>query len=170
MQRAYATAPITAEQVDAAYLLVGPLAPLADIERWRSYCEETRSGVGTATRHQEIVVATNPRGYLQGLCVHAVVRHPVQGAILDVPVFVVASAADEMGVAAALLCDLCVVAGRSDCAAIRICIEGSQRLHRHLDDNGRTVCDRRVALILDPRPLPEVPWAQSQGVGLPVKT
>lgn len=170
MQRSYTTAPITTEQVDAAYLLVGPLDPLLDLARWRSYCHEAQSGVGTATCRQQIVVATNPRGYLQGLCVHAVVTHPVQGAILDVPVFVVASAADEIGVAEALFCDLCAVAERRDCAAIRIRTAGSRRLHRHLDDRGRTVCDRRVALILDPRPLPEVPWAQSQGVGLPVKT
>lgn len=170
MQRAYTTAPITAEQVDAAYLLVGRLAPLLDIACWRSYCDEVRTGAGKAGRRQAIIVAKNPLGYLQGLCVHAVARHPVQGAILDVPVFVVASAADEVGVTAALLCDLCSAAGRLDCAAIRLRIEGSQRLRRHIDESGRTVCNHGIALMLDPRPLEEVPWAQSQGDSLPVKT
>lgn len=168
MQRAYTIARITTEQVDAAHLLVGALDPLLDIARWRSYCDEAASEA--AAGRQRIVVAANPRGYLQGLCVHAVVSHPVQGAILDVPVFVVASAADEIGVAEALFCDLCAAAERLDCAAIRIRTEGSQRLRRHLEDSGRTACERRVALILDARPLLEVPWAQSQGDGLPVKT
>jgi hypothetical protein len=170
MQSAYTTARIMTEQVDAAHLLVGPLAPQADIDCWRSYCEDVISGAGTAGGRHEIIVASNPRGHLQGLCVRAVVRHPVQGVILDVPVFVVASAADEMGVAAALLCDLRLAAGRLDCAAIRIRTEGSQRLHRHLENSGRTACDRPVALILDPRLSPRMPWAPPQGDGLPVKT
>ncbi|HEV7258394.1 MAG TPA: hypothetical protein VGN82_11480 [Bosea sp. (in: a-proteobacteria)] len=170
MERAYKIAPITTEQVDAGYLLVSPLDRRLDVARWRSYCEKATSELGTAVGRQQIVVATNPRGYLQGLCVHAVVKHLVQGAILDVPVFVVASAADEIGVAAALFGDLCALAERLDCAAIRIRTESSQRLHRHLESSGRSACERRVALILDQRPLLEAPWAQSQGDGLPVKT
>jgi hypothetical protein len=170
MQRAYTTARIRTEQVDAAHLLVSPLDPLLDLVRWRSYCDEAASDGGTAARRQQIVVVANPRGYLQGLCVHAVVTHPVQGAILDVPVFVVASAADEIGVAEALFRELCIVAGRLNCAAIRIRTGGSQRLHRHIEDCGRIAWAGRVALILDPKPRQEAPWARSQGDGLPVKT
>jgi hypothetical protein len=170
MERAYKIAPITAAQVDAGYLLVSPLDRGLDVARWRSYCGEVASGPGAEVGRQQIVVATNPRGYVQGLCVHAVVKHPVQGAILDVPVFVVASAADELGVAAALFGELCAVAERLDCAAIRIRTESSHRLHHHLENSGRSACERRVALILDQRPLLEAPWAESQGDGLPVKT
>jgi hypothetical protein len=161
MERAYKIARITTGQVDAAHLLAGRLDPLLDIMRWRSYCDEAASEAGTAAGRQRIVVATNPRGYLQGLCVHAVVAHPVQGAILDVPVFVVASAADEIGIVEALFRDLCAVAERLDCAAIRIRTEGSRRLHCHLEESGRAACERRVALILDARPSLQAPWAQA---------
>lgn len=170
MQRAYTTAPITAEQVDTAYLIVGRLAPLLGIECWRGYCDEILSGVGRSGRRQAIIVATNPLGYLQGLCVHSLARHPVQGAILDVSVFVVATAADELGVTAALLSALSSVAGRLDCATIRIRTEGSQRLRQHIDESGQNVSNHGIALMLDPRPLEEVPWAQSHGASLPVKT
>jgi hypothetical protein len=170
IERAYTVGRITTEQIDAGFLLVSRLDPSLDGGRWRTYCNEVVSGAGPAVGRKQIVVATNPRGYLQGICVQAVVEHPVQGAMLDVSVFVVASAADEIGVAAALFGELCGIAERLDCSAIRIRMEGSPRLHRHLEDNCRTACERRVALILDQRPLLEAPWARPQGDRLPVKT
>lgn len=170
MQRAYRIARITPEQVDAAYLLAGPLAPALDIDRWRGYCAPVLAGGPAAEGQHDIVVAANPRGYVQGLCVHMLARHGVHGPILDVPVFVVASAADEIGVAGALLHHLRTVAGRLDCAAIRIRTGGAERWHRKIDDHALTDGQPRIPLILDAAPSFDIPWARPQDVALPVKT
>ncbi len=166
---AYVTAPIAPAQVDTAYLLVRPLAPLLDISHWRAYCEPAPRHGATGRKHG-IVVALNARGYVLGLCVHAIAGHPVHGAILDVPVFVVASAADETGVADALVRDLRATAARLGCTAVRIATEGSPRLHRDLQDSHASISDTSIALILETGAASNVPWAPPQADGLPVKT
>lgn len=166
MQGAYTIAGMTPAQVDAAYLLVENLSPLPDIESWRAYCEPA---MGAPERRGDLRVATNPRGHVKGFCQFRQARHMVHGAILDVPVFVVASAADEPGVASAMVDDLCAIAGRLDCAAVRIRSGAASRSLARLEPPRHCIA-AGVALIFDPSPLSEPPWPPSQGVGLPVKT
>jgi hypothetical protein len=163
MQAAYTIAGMKPEQVDAAYLLVEAVSPPPDIESWRAYCD-TPGGVAGARR--DLRVATNPRGHVKGLCLCRQARHAVHGAILDVPVFVVASAADEPGVASAMVEDLCALAGRLDCAAVRIRTGAAARSFTRMEAPRRI--GGGVALILDPSPMAEPPWPVAQG--LPVKT
>lgn len=165
MQGAYTIAGMKPEQVDAAYLLVEAVNPPPDIESWRAYCG-TPGAVTGAPR--DLRVATNPRGHVKGLCLCRQARHAVHGSILDVPVFVVASAADEPGVASAMVEDLCALAGRLDCAAVRIRTGAASRSFSRLDAPRRI--RGGVALILDPSPMGEPPWPLAQGVALPVKT
>ncbi|PTM43006.1 hypothetical protein C8D03_4610 [Bosea sp. 124] len=170
MHPAYTIARITPGQVDAAYLLAGPLAPALDLERWRSYCGQMLSGKGVTADQHDIAVAVNPLGYVQGLCIHGLARHVVHGTILDVPIFAVASAADGIGVAAALLQHLCTVAGRLDCAAIRIRTGGAEPWQRQLEDHTLTDGQIRIPVILNAAYALDVPWAGYQGADLPVKT
>lgn len=169
MHGGYTVAPMTPETSDAAYLLVGALTPRLDIARWRTYCETADDRVADTQPRQQVRLAANPRGRVQGLCLWSQARHAVHGPILDVPIFIVASAADESGVAAALVADLCAIAGRLDCAAIRIRSEAAPRLLGEFQAAKRRD-GRNVALILDPAPFLEAPWGPPQADGLPVKT
>ncbi|KPF71810.1 hypothetical protein IP69_04790 [Bosea sp. AAP35] len=169
MQGGYTVAPLSPETSDAAFLLVGALAPGLGIARWRRYCDGPDAGAGASEPRLEVRVAINPRGHVQGLCLWSQARHAVHGRILDVPIFIVASAADESGVAAALVEDLCTIAGRLDCAALRIRSEASPRLLAQFQVPKRRD-GRSIALILDPHPLLDAPWGPSQDDSLPVKT
>ncbi|KRE05958.1 hypothetical protein ASE63_06520 [Bosea sp. Root381] len=169
MQRAYTISRITPVQVDPAYLLAGSFLPVLEIDRWRRHCGALLDGA-TAGNRRDVVVAVNSRGYLQGLSVHAVANHAVHGCILDAPIFAVASAADEIGVAGALFRQLCMTAGRQDCAAIRIRTGAAEPWHRKLVNCPMAECRYRVPVILDATPFPDLAWLEPQDDGLPVKT
>lgn len=154
MQGAYTIAGMTPDQVDAADLLVGTMKPPPDLAGWR---RDGSDAAVSAGRCQDVRVATNPRGYVQGLCLCRQARHVVHGAILDVPLFVVASAADGPGVASALVADLCAIAGRLDCAAVRIRTGHSPRA-LHGMDRARRSGGAGIAVILDSSPMGEPPW------------
>ncbi|MDP3256969.1 MAG: hypothetical protein Q8S58_08995 [Bosea sp. (in: a-proteobacteria)] len=155
MQEAYIIAGMTPDQVDAAFLLVRRLKPSPDLEGWR-----TKRGEGDAPagRRQDVRVATNPRGHVQGLCLCREALHMVHGAILDVPLFVVASAADGPGVAAALVADLCAIAGRLGCSAVRIRTGDAPRAF-HGIEHSRQGGTGGIALLLDSSPMADPPWA-----------
>ncbi len=72
--------------------------------------------------------STNPPGYIQGLCAAAARQHPAHGRILDVPMWVAASAADETGIVLCLLDHLRLVAGTQQCNRIRLAAPGSESL------------------------------------------
>lgn len=154
MQGAYTIAGMTPDQVDAADLLVGTMKPPPDLAGWR---RDGGDAAVSAGRCQDVRVATNPRGYVQGLCLCRQARHVVHGAILDVPLFVVASAADGPGVATALVADLCAIAGRLDCAAVRIRTGHSPRALQGMD-RARRSGGAGIAVILDSSPMGEPPW------------
>ncbi len=154
MQGAYTISGLTPDQVDAADLLVGTMKPPPDLAGWR---RDGGDAAVSAGRCQDVRVATNPRGYVQGLCLCRQARHVVHGAILDVPLFVVASAADGPGVASALVADLCAIAGRLDCAAVRIRTGHSPRA-LHGMDRARRSGGAGIAVILDSSPMGEPPW------------
>lgn len=153
MEGAYTIAGMKPEQVDAAYLLVEAVNLPPDIESWRAYCDAAGRSAGAPP---DLRVATNPRGHVKGLCLCRQARHAVHGAILDVPIFVVASAADEPGVASAMVDDLCALAGRLDCAAVRIRTGAAARSFLRLQAPQRV--GGGVALILDPSPMIEPAW------------
>jgi len=169
MPAVYTVAPITPDTVDAAFPLAGALTPRLEIERWRAYCDGLDNRQARDAPQRQILVATNPRGHVQGLCLWSRGDHAVHGTILDVPVFIVASAADDAGVASALVDDLCAIAGRMDCAAIRIRSEASPKVLPQVRAPQRRE-GGGVVLILDPSPLLEVPWGRPQDDSLPVKT
>lgn len=137
MQPTYRIGRITAAQVDRAYLLVHRIAPKLDLDEWRAFCRDILAQKRQAIDRDDLATAVNPAGYVQGLCSHAVRKHPFHGRILDVSIFVVTSAADEAGIAGSLLEHLKDLARQDDCSAIRIWTLGQ-------DDGSRPLRDRQI--------------------------
>lgn len=118
MPQTYAVAEIRPDQVDKCYALVNPVAPALQLEEWRTFCERARER-GRASGGY-VIVATNPVGYIKGLCIAAVRDHPVHGHILDVPIFAATSAADDSVVAADMLSYLKDIGRRAACERLRL--------------------------------------------------
>jgi hypothetical protein len=120
MPPTYRVGRIAAAQIEAAHLLVDRIAPALSLEQWRADCREAIGRKGRRSDEDDVAVAVNPLGYVQGLCVSAVRRHFVYGRILDVSILAVASAADEAGVVADLLRYLRALAAIDACEGIRV--------------------------------------------------
>lgn len=135
MQTPYAIGRLSIGQIDQAYLLVNPVAPGLDLDGWRSFCRNLLAHELLAREQDDVIVAANPLGYVQGLSVCAVRTHPSHGRILDVPVFVVASTADEAGVRADLLRHLQECGGLHGCRMLRIWSLEWDSWGRHLDSH-----------------------------------
>ncbi len=96
----YRVEPLGAARVDQAFTLIRLVAPTLELKAWRAFC---RNMGGATASSRALSVVINPRGYVQGLCLTELKDHPLHGRIVDVPVFLATSAADEEGVAGALL-------------------------------------------------------------------
>ncbi|KPH77396.1 hypothetical protein [Bosea vaviloviae] len=147
MQQSYKIGRITAAQIDRAYLLVNRVAPKLDLDAWRAFCREILAQKRQAIDRDDIVIAVNPAGYVQGLCSHAVRNHPFHGRILDVSIFVVTSAADEAGIAGSLLDHLKDLARQDACNTIRIWTLGQNDWSRPLRDRQIDQPDHGVLMI-----------------------
>ena len=150
MQPAYRIGRITAAEIDRAYLLVRLVAPELELVDWRARCRAVPTGSRHAHGQDDILVALSPAGYVKGLCVHALGTHPDHGRLLDVSIFVVASAADEGGITAGLLDHLKHSARREACQAIRIRTSGQDNWTRHIGD-GDACADRGILILIEPR-------------------
>ena len=98
---------------------------------------------------ETIFVATNPAGYIQGLCIVAACQHTFDRRTLDIPIFVVASASDEAGVAISLLEHLKGVARIEACRQVRIWASGGDSWSRALKDTEYKRWDGGVLLESD---------------------
>jgi hypothetical protein len=112
MDGIYDVASLRSDQIERAYPLIQAAVPSLDLASWHRMA-------GNAFRREEILVAVNPRGYLQGLIIYRHFKHPVLGALLDVILLCVTSAADERGVAGALFATVKARAKELKCAGIR---------------------------------------------------
>ncbi|MBV9245037.1 MAG: hypothetical protein JO366_09515 [Methylobacteriaceae bacterium] len=84
--------------------------------------------------------------YVKGLCIYSVRAHCVYGRLLDVPVFVAASAADAEGVAADLLQFLQSICDRSVCSGVRFWTMGAETWSRRLADQDIVRTDHGIFL------------------------
>ncbi|WP_087006233.1 hypothetical protein [Rhizobium sullae] len=99
--------------VDRAYLLVQAVVPALTLAEWQQTAK-------SFLKLEEVVTATNSAGVVQGLCIYRIRDHEIVGKLLDVPFLVAISAADQEGVARALLKHVKDVASLAQCASIRI--------------------------------------------------
>lgn len=116
----YSIERVSGEDITRAFPLLSGVAPQLDLERWRAYCE----GRDPAAKGQTAFVARNAAGYVQGLCAFTKVNHLRYGAVVEVPVFLVASVADPRGVADDLLEALSAVCRRENCAGVLVGVKG----------------------------------------------
>ncbi len=172
MNRTYKIGRISADRIDQAYLLIDRFAPALDIEAWRTFCCDVMKRDSHQLDVDNVVIATNPLDYVQGLCITAL-RGRAEDRILDVPVFVVTSAADAAGVAADMLAYLKNVGRAEACGGIRIWTLGKDNWTRHLSESEIRRWDHGAMMILEPNaPLPAETGAFQilHEFGFPVKT
>jgi hypothetical protein len=121
-------------------LLYGPSPRLA-LARWRAFCE----GRSAAATDRKVLLARNEAGYVQGLCAFFLINHQQFGAVIDAPIFIVASAADPHGVADELLAALLSECRREGCAGVTIGLkELDCDLRRRLARQGTLVSENSL--------------------------
>ncbi len=167
MSATYGVGRISADQIDQAYSLVTLVAPMLGLDAWRALCRNIVSRVTHRPDLDNVIIAINPRGYVQGLCVTAVRNHAVHGPILDVPIMVIASAADEAGVAAEMLAYLKMLGRSEGCASMRIWTSEGENRTRQLSDREVRPWDHGVLVQLAPKASHEPPEPRQD---FPVKT
>lgn len=121
----YSIKPIGPDGVDRAFPLMRPVAPDLSLQEWRRFCRD-------GGQREETVLAINSKGYVKGLCIFAIRDHRHYGRLLDVPVFVVASAADSEGVGAELLQFLEATRDSEGCSGVRFWTMGGETWDRRL--------------------------------------
>jgi hypothetical protein len=118
----YIIEPIDSKTLDRAYPLAKAVIPTLPQHEWRQLCQSgdfLTARPETIGEGEAIVTARNAKGYVKGLCVYAIRRHATYGRLVDVPLFVAASAADGEGVALELLNFLCAKCDAFVCSGIR---------------------------------------------------
>jgi hypothetical protein len=135
----YTIKPIAKEGVDRAFPLMRAVAPDLSLQEWRQYCRD-----GGAK--EETVVAINSTGYVKGLCIFSVRDHMGYGRLLDVPLFVVASAADADGVGGELLRFLEATRDGEACSGVRFWTMGADTWDRRLSPEDIRRTDHGVYL------------------------
>ncbi|PKA45502.1 hypothetical protein CWR43_00220 [Rhizobium sullae] len=99
--------------VDRAYLLVQAVVPTLTLAEWQQT-------VKSFLKQEKVVTVADGEGVVRGLCIYCIRDLEVVGKILDVPFLVPISAADQEGVARALLKHVMDVASSAQCTSIRI--------------------------------------------------
>lgn len=145
----YKVSRMSVGQIDASHCLVSLVAPELDLEGWRTICRNLLDCRDDQSNQGDIAVATNTRGYVQGLCVSGGRKHIADGRILDVPIFVAASAADADGVAIDLLHYLKRLARTKACNRIRISASGRDSWRRYFDAQEIARSDHGTIIVLD---------------------
>lgn len=122
MSRSYLVEPIGPETIARAYPLIRAVVPDVAVHEWVQIARPHGVGGGrpaTAGEREEVIVARNSEEYVKGLCVYAVRDHATYGRLIDVPFFIVASAADGEGVTAVLIHFLRRKCDQSVCSGVR---------------------------------------------------
>jgi len=128
---AYVIRPISSKTIDQAYPLAKVLAPSLTRREWRELCLAQKPSA--FREREEVIVASNAWGYVKGLCVYCVRDHSTYGRLLDIPLFIVASAADAEGAAEDFLNFLRSVCDASVCSGIRFWTFGPDAWRRMFD-------------------------------------
>lgn len=126
MAHAYSTRAITEDQIDLAYMLVEASGRGLTRADWAAFCRRVIEWRGAAGLHDDVVVATDAEGHVKGLFIAEMVQSLLFGRVLDVPLFITASAGDEDGVILDLLAAVRAKARAAKCSDIRIWTLGGE--------------------------------------------
>ena len=118
MDTRYTVRAISTAEIDQAYVLARLADPDIGLEEWREFCVmPSGAGLSSAASLRRVLIAQGPRGYVHGVCV---LEFPGGAGAVNIPTFVVGSAADPDGVAVALLRALVALCRETDCRRLRI--------------------------------------------------
>ncbi|TCR75636.1 hypothetical protein [Rhizobium sp. BK376] len=115
--RAYHVEPLQPGDVDRAFLVVATVARTLSLEEWKRFCAAIDDKPWGGQRR--VWIAKTEAGIVRGVAVGRLEKHDVFGTILDIPLFTTASAADDRGVARALIDYLSCLARAATCRSIR---------------------------------------------------
>lgn len=118
MAMAYLVGRIKRHQIDLAYRLIEAVDYPVGLDQWRSFCDRQFNRRYISSTLGDVITVENTLGYIQGVSIAYPGNDLNYGHILDVPVFVVATAADTAGVSNALLGHLMVMARADSCRFI----------------------------------------------------
>jgi hypothetical protein len=122
MTPSYLIEPIGRETIERAFTLANAVIPTLSKYEWMQscHCSSVAEGGCAARREREgIVIVRNAKGYVKGLCMYAIRDHRTYGRVVDVPLFIVFSAADGEGVVDELINFLMGKCDGSVCSGIR---------------------------------------------------
>jgi hypothetical protein len=135
---------MTPWDVERSYPLLYGGAPSATLEKWRQFCARNqREG-------HKVLVVRNAAQYVQGLCAYFEIEHVSRGRLLEVPLFLIASAADPQGVADALVSVLQRTCGERGCVAVRIAVPPKGWTDQKLLRSGENGDDQAVYFVPAP--------------------
>lgn len=150
----YVVEPIGPRTIDHAYPLARACGYGLTLGQWRAFCQSLGSpplrDEAAGNNSERAVVARDPQGYVKGLCVYSIREHLPYGRLLDVPIFVVASAADAEGVATELAAALLSRCDWLVCSGIRFWPIGPDSWKRRQTPEAVARTDHRLFM----RPLP----------------
>jgi hypothetical protein len=126
----YQTSPITQAGVDTAFLLIEAANVGIDRDAWNEFCHRIIEWRGATGMYDDVLLARNEAGHIKGLFVSQTMQSLLFGRIMDVPLFVTASAADEDGVHLAMLDVVRERARLANCGKIRVWSQGGQSWRR----------------------------------------
>jgi hypothetical protein len=133
MQNTYVVTQIGPDEVDRAFLLMEPVASSLDLAAWKDFCGQLSFASRIVRDQEQVWIARNAAGTIQGLAICKLGDDLTYGRMLDVPIFVVVSAADDNGVSQSLVARLRQLAGDAGCRSIRFWTLGSDNWARRLE-------------------------------------
>ena len=126
MSFSYATCPIGEDQIDLAYLLVEATGREIKRAEWKAFCRRVIEWRGALGLHDDVILALDAEGHVKGLFVTEMIQSLLFGRVLNVPMFIAASAGDEDGIILALMEQVKLRAREANCSDMRIWTQGSE--------------------------------------------
>lgn len=108
----YVVGPIGEDKALRAFVLVQSVAPKMTARIWQS--------ITNAVETWQTLTVTDRAGYIRGIAVFTIGRHPILGSLCDIPILVVGSAANEREIASHLFNGLKLEAVAHACTLMRI--------------------------------------------------
>ncbi len=142
MNTGYEIGPLQANQIERAYVVVQAAMPGLAWDRWRAT-------VGSVFERHRFTVATDPNGYVRGLCLARMFEHPIAGRVLDIPIFIVISPIDEDRIAQDLFALMKRRAVSSHCSHMRFWTLASENWEHLTDEAFRNRWDHGLVYRLE---------------------
>ena len=146
--KSYSVVQLQPFDVDRVYPLIEPVASTLDLAAWRRFCATLAVNADVVEEGEHVWIAVNPIGVIQGLALCRLGDDFAHRRMLDVPIFVVASAADDAGVSKALVDKLRNIATDSGCTSIRFWTLTPDNWRRRLQPCDYSHWDHGVRLVL----------------------